>query len=137
LGGVPELSFTREFVPKHLQIEPTLLDHRENNMKTKLGIVVVACAALFLSSCGSSPENLILGKWEAGEGNFKITAEFGKDAKAKLTVLGQTVQGTYKVNGGDELEWTVNGITTKSKVKLTKTEMELTSEGKTIKYKKV
>jgi hypothetical protein len=106
-------------------------------MKTKLRIVVVVCVALFVPACGSSPKNLILGKWEAGEGSIKITAEFTKDAKAKLTMLGKTLQGTYKVNGDDELEWTLNGTTTKCKVKVTPTEMEVSSEGKTIKYKKI
>jgi hypothetical protein len=105
-------------------------------MKTKLGIVAVACVALFVSACGSGPEDLIIGKWEAGEGPVKLTAEFSKDAKAKITILGKTHQATYKLNGG-ELEWTMNGMTTKSKVKVTKTELELTQEGKTIKYKKV
>jgi hypothetical protein len=106
-------------------------------MKTKLGVVVAACVALSVSACGSSPQNLIVGKWEAGEGGVKVTAEFTKDARAKLTMFGQTLQGTYKVNGGDELEWTLNGKTMKSKVKVTATELEVTSEGQTIKYKKV
>jgi uncharacterized protein (TIGR03066 family) len=105
-------------------------------MKTKLGILALACTVLFVPGCGSSPQDQILGKWEAGETGFKLTVEFAKDGKAKLTILGKTLEGTYKLNG-DDLEWTMNGITTKSKVKLTATEMELTSEGKTIKYKKV
>jgi hypothetical protein len=106
-------------------------------MKAKLGIVMVACVALFVSACGSSSEDLIVGKWEAGEGGTKITAEFTKDAKAKITMMGQTLQGTYKMNGDGELEWTLNGATTKSKVKVTKTELELTKESTTIRYKKV
>ena len=105
-------------------------------MKTKLGIVAVAYVALFVSACGSSAQNLIVGKWEAGESGLKLTAEFAKEGKAKLTMFGKTLQGTYKLNG-DELEWTVNGKTTKSKIKVTTTEMELSSEGNTIKYKKV
>jgi uncharacterized protein (TIGR03066 family) len=105
-------------------------------MKTKLGFVTVACVAVFVSACGSSPEKLIVGKWEAGESGFKLTVEFAKDGNAKLTMLRQTLSGKYKLNG-DELEWTLNGKTTKGKVKVTATEMELTSEGKTIKYKKV
>jgi hypothetical protein len=106
-------------------------------MKTKLGIVAVACAALFVSACGSGSDDLIVGKWVAGEGDVKITAEFTKDSKAKITMFGNTLQGTYKINGGDELEWTVNGITTKGKMKVSKTELEFTQDGKTIKYKKV
>ena len=105
-------------------------------MKTKLGIAAALCVAMFLSGCGSSPETLIVGKWQAGESGFKLTAEFSKDGTAKLNVFGQTVRGTYKLDG-DELEWTLNGKTTKCKAKVTATEMELTSEGKTITYKKV
>src|SRR5216683_3467251 len=98
-------------------------------MKTKLGIVAVAWVALIVPACGSSAQDLILGKWEAGESGLKITAEFAKGGKAKLTMFKQTLPGTYTLKG-DELEWTLNGKTTKSKVKLTTTEMELTSEGK-------
>jgi uncharacterized protein (TIGR03066 family) len=81
----------------------------------------------------------LVGTWERVKGTLPpgATVEFTKGGKAKLTMFGQTLQGTYKVNGGDELEWTLNGKTTKSKVKVTTTEMEVTSEGKTIKYKKV
>ena len=105
-------------------------------MKTKFGIVAVAYVAVFASGCGSSAENLIVGKWKAGETGFTITAEFAPGGHAKLNMLGKTLQGTYKLIG-DELEWTMNGKTTKSKVKVTATEMELTSEGKTITYKRM
>ena len=105
-------------------------------MKTKLGLAVAICVAMFLSACGSSPENLIVGKWQAGESGLKITAEFSKNGTAKLNMFGHTVRGTYKLDG-DELEWTVNGKTTKSKAKVTTAEMELTSEGKTITYKRI
>jgi hypothetical protein len=106
-------------------------------MNTKIRFVMVACVALLVSACGSKPKDLIVGKWEAGEGGAKVTAEFTKDAKGQLTILGKTLQGTYKMNGEDELEWTLNGTTTKIKVKVTSTELELTTQGKTIKYKKV
>jgi hypothetical protein len=105
-------------------------------MNSKLAIIVLASVAVFVSGCGNSPQNLIVGKWEAGEPGHKITAEFAKGDQATITMFGQTLRGTYKLNG-DELEWTMNGITTKFKAKVTATEMELTSEGKTIKYKKV
>ena len=45
----------------------------------------------------------------------------------------QACQGTYRLEG-DVLEWTLNGKTTKSKVKVTATELEVTSEGTTIIY---
>jgi uncharacterized protein (TIGR03066 family) len=105
-------------------------------MKTKLAFVALACVALSVSGCGSSTQDLIVGKWEAGQAGAKLTAEFAKDGKAKLTMFGKPVQGTYKLSG-DELEWTVNGQTTKFKVKVTATELEVTSEGKTITYKRV
>jgi uncharacterized protein (TIGR03066 family) len=104
-------------------------------MKAKLVFAVVAGVALFISGCGSSTQDMIVGKWEAGETGFKLTVEFAKGGTAKITMLGQTLRGTYKLNG-DELEWTMGGKSTKSKAKVTETEMELTSEGKTIKYKR-
>ena len=105
-------------------------------MNAELSIVVAGCAALFVSACGSSPERLILGKWEV-DSAIKVTAEFSKDGTAKLTMFGQTVQGTYKLNAGNELEWTLNGRTTKSKANVTANELELTDDAnRTIKYKR-
>jgi len=104
-------------------------------MKAKLSIVV-AVVALFLSSCGSRPQSLIIGKWEA-ESAAKVTAEFSEDGTAKLTMFGQTLRGTYKFNIEDELEWTVNGTTKKMKVHVTPTELEVTDgSNQTIKYKR-
>jgi hypothetical protein len=123
----------------------------ENNMNAKLSIVAVAGVALLVSACGSSPESLILGKWEvasaqvggtdvgAGEVGraIQMTAEFNRDGTAKISMFGRTLQGTYKLDGGNELEWTMNGITTKSKVNVTPTELELTDDAnRTIKYKR-
>jgi hypothetical protein len=106
-------------------------------MKKVRALAVLACVALFSFGCGSGSESQTVGKWEAGQAGAKITAEFAKDGKAKLTMMGQPVQGTYKMNGSEELEWTVNGQTSKFKVKVTGTELQLTSQGNTITYKKV
>jgi uncharacterized protein (TIGR03066 family) len=104
-------------------------------MKTKVIFAIAAWMMAFLSACDSSPQNLILGKWEA-DSAMKVTAEFSGDGTAKLTMFGQTLQGTYKLSG-DELEWTLNGKTTKSKVNVTATELELTdTANRTIKYKR-
>jgi hypothetical protein len=46
---------------------------RENNMNAKLSIVLVACLALFVSACGSSPQSLILGKWEVASAAATVT----------------------------------------------------------------
>ena len=54
----------------------------------------------------------------------------------RLPVVSPAVHGVCALNG-DELEWTINGDTTKSKVKVDATELELTSEGQTIKYKRM
>jgi hypothetical protein len=68
---------------------------------------------------------------------FKVTAEFNRDGTARITMFDQTLQGTYKLNTENELEWTLNGRTTKSKVKVTATELEVTDDAnRTIKYKR-
>jgi hypothetical protein len=128
-------------------------------MNAKLSIVLLACAALFLSGCGSSaqsliggnPQTLILGKWvitgaqvdgvenesaaAAGKA-LRMSAEFHKDGTAKMTMMGQTMRGTYKING-KQLEWTMNGITTTSKLNVTATELEVTDNlNRTIKYRR-
>jgi hypothetical protein len=121
-------------------------------MNAKLSIVLLACVALFVSACSSSPQNLILGKWEmsgarvggvdnesaAAAGRaIKMSAEFNKDGTAKITMMGQTLQGTYKIKGENELEWTMSGITKKSKLNVTATELEVTDDAnRTIKYKR-
>jgi len=118
-------------------------------MNAKLSIVV-SCGALFLSACGSRPQSLIVGKWEvagarvggadvqgAAEAGraIKMTAEFSRDGTAKMTMFGQMLQGTYKLNGENELEWTMNGTTTKGKLKVTATELEVTDDAnRTITY---
>jgi hypothetical protein len=108
----------------------------ENNMK--LTIVVAVCVFLFLSACGTSAQSLILGKWEVENAPTKMTAEFKKDGTAKLSILGHTLQGTYKVNGENELEWSVNGRTTKSKMNVTDAVLELTDDAnRTIRYKRM
>jgi hypothetical protein len=106
-------------------------------MNAKLSFALVASVTLFVSACGSSPRSLILGKWEVENAPLKMTAEFSADGTAKMTMFGQTLQGKYKLDDGNELEWTMNGITTKGKVNLTATEMELTdNENRTIKYRR-
>jgi hypothetical protein len=103
----------------------------------KLKSRLVACAAIFVASCGSSSQSLILGKWEVESAPIKMAAEFRSDGTAKITMLGQTLQATYKLGSGNELEWTMNGITKKSKVNVTASELELTDdENRTIRYRR-
>src|SRR5580693_1529806 len=110
----------------------------DNNINSKLSIVLAASVALFLSACGATSHSLILGKWEVENAPMKMTAEFSPDGTAKITMLGQTVQGKYKLNPGNELEWTMNGMSTKGKIKVTATELELTNDAnQTIKYKRI
>jgi hypothetical protein len=120
-------------------------------MNAKASIVLAACLALLLSACGSSPQSLIVGKWEVASAKVggadvvgsaeaikavKMSAEFSPDGTAKITMFGQTLQGRYKFDGTD-LEWTLSGITTKSKATVTATELELTDEAnRTITYKR-
>jgi hypothetical protein len=106
-------------------------------MNSKLTIVLIVCIALFVSACGTPTQNLILGKWEVEGAPLKMTAEFNRDGTAKITMFGQTLQGTYKVSLDNELVWTMNGITTKGKVSVNATELELTDDqNRTIKYKR-
>jgi hypothetical protein len=98
--------------------------------------VVAIGATLAVSSCGSTPQSRILGKWDA-ESALKVTAQFRRDGTAKLTMFGQTLQGTYKLNPENELEWTLNGRTTRAKVHVTANELELTDDAnRTIKYRR-
>jgi hypothetical protein len=122
-------------------------------MNAKLSIVLVACVALLVAACASGPQSLILGKWEMASAQvggvddesaavagkaIKMSAEFNRDGTAKITMMGRTLQGTYKINGENELEWTMSGITTKSKLNVTATELELTDDAnRTIKYKRM
>jgi len=120
-------------------------------MNAKLGIGLAACLGLLLSCCGSSHQSLIVGKWEVASAKaggadvvgsadaikaIKMSAEFSGDGTAKITMFGQTLQGTYKFDGSD-LEWTLNGITTKRSANVTATELEVTDEAnRTITYKR-
>lgn len=106
-------------------------------MNSKLSLVMAATVAIFISACGYGSGNLILGKWEVENAPMKMTAEFDRDGTAKITMLGQTLQGTYKLTAVDELEWSMNGMSTKAKINVTATELELTdSENRTIKYRR-
>jgi|SRR5579871_1418367 len=103
-------------------------------MRTKLSLAM--SAFLLASACNSGPRNLLLGKWEL-ESGIKMTAEFRNDGTAQMTMFGQTLQGTYKVNPENELEWNLNGNSTKAKFNVTATELELTDDqNRTIKYKR-
>ena len=106
-------------------------------MTAKLTIAVAACVVLFASACGTSPQRLILGKWEVEGAPMKMTAEFSNDGTARITMFGQTLQGRYKLNAENELEWSLNGRTMTSKVRVTATELEVTDgANRTIKYKR-
>ena len=106
-------------------------------INVKLNRVVAVCMALFLSACSSGPQSLILGTWEVEGAPMKMTAEFSGDGTAKITMFGQTLQGAYKLTAENELVWTLNGRTTKSKAHVTATELELTDDAnRTIKYKR-
>jgi len=121
-------------------------------MNTKPGLLLVPCVALLLSACGSGPRSLIVGKWEmtgakvSGAGApgpaaagraIRMTAVFGEDGTATMTMFGKTLQGTYKLNSGNQLEWTMNGITTKARVHVTETGLAVTDvQNRTITYRR-
>lgn len=84
-------------------------------MNVRSSLLLVACLALFLCACGSSPQSLIVGKWvmdgakvggadavsatTAGRA-IRMTALFGGDGTATMTMLGHAFRGTYKLNSG-------------------------------------
>jgi hypothetical protein len=105
-------------------------------MRTLIALIALVWVTLSMSGCGSSTQNQMVGKWEAGDG-IKLAAEFRKDGKGRLTLFGQTIEGTYKVNDNDEMEWTVNGTTQKFKVKVNGNEMEINNGKDAITYKRV
>jgi hypothetical protein len=109
----------------------------EHSMNSKLSFVMAASVAIFMSACGYGSKSLILGKWEVENAPMKMTAEFDRDGTAKITMLGQTLQGRYQLTADDELEWSMNGMRTKAKINVTATELEVTdSENRTIKYRR-
>jgi len=58
-------------------------------------------------------------------------------ARRRSPGWGKLLQGTYKINDENELEWTMSGITTKTKLNVTTTELELTGDAnRTIKYRR-
>ena len=97
-------------------------------------------AVLFLSGCRTtvgSPQNLIVGKWEVENAPLKMTAEFRPDGTAEINMFGQPARGTYKITDGNELVWTMNGITTTAKLSVNATELEVTNDqNQTVKYQR-
>lgn len=103
-------------------------------MSPKRRTVIAALPVLLLAACGANTRNLIIGRWEA-DAAVKLVVEFHVDGTARITMMGQTLNGTYKLNGNDELEWNMNGRTTKARLHVTAQELELTDEAnRTIKY---
>jgi uncharacterized protein (TIGR03066 family) len=106
-------------------------------VKTRCAVVMLVFVALCVSGCSSGSANPLVGKWETEQGGMKMGAEFGSDGKATITMMGQKLEGTYKVTG-DELEWTVKDMPpTKCKFKVSGNELQITKEGNTMTYKKV
>lgn len=104
--------------------------------KTYINIIAILTIALVLGGCRRTAQDMIIGKWVAGQGGIKVQAQFERDGTAQLTMFGQTLRGTYKLEG-DELVWVLNGITSKHKVKVGENELEVTGDGgATIIYKR-
>jgi hypothetical protein len=43
-------------------------------------------------------------------------------------MLGQTLHGNYKLNTDNEMQWTMNGLSTKQKVNVTAEKLEITDD---------
>lgn len=100
-------------------------------------IAVAIGVALLLTACLASPQSLIVGAWEMDGAPMKMTVEFNRNGTAAISMFGQTLHGTYTLSPDNELEWTMNGITTKGKASVTATELEVTDQSnQTVKYKR-
>jgi len=68
------------------------------------GIVTVLAATLLILGCGQG----MSGKYASSNGIQGITLEFEGGDKVMATVMGNTVEGTYKVEG-DKVTVYING----------------------------
>jgi hypothetical protein len=114
-----------------------LLEKTSSGTNAPLCAALAIGVALLLSACMASPQSLILGTWEVDGAPMKMTVEFHTNGTAAITMFGQTLHGTYKLSPDNELEWTMNGITTTGKASVTATELDVTDQAnQTIKYKR-
>ena len=96
-------------------------------MATNLVVLLSTGLLVSLAACDASSRQQIVGKWQAG-GALKVTAEFDRKGVAQLTIFGQTVRGHYEWVGDNVLQCTLNGITTRYRIRVSATELELTDE---------
>src|SRR5262245_30995600 len=96
-------------------------------MITKLAVLLSTCLLVSLVACDVSSHKRLVGKWQARSA-LKVTAEFDKNGVAQLTMFGQTVRGHYEWVGENVLQCTLNGMTTRYRVQVSATELELTDE---------
>ncbi len=115
-----------------------------------LRTLILCTAGLFLignlANSQDGKTNPLIGKWEMKQkvGDKEITGqlEFTKDLKLKISFMGISFSGTYKVLDKENLEVTVTfgdkTNTEKSKYKVVKDVLELTDKkGKTEKFNRV
>lgn len=101
--------------------------------RSSLGIILTGSAAIgslavMLAGCGTAEQGLIVGKWELQSGPTRMDVEFHRDGTADLVMMGQTLHGTYKLNTNNEMDWTMNGLSTKQKVNVTTQKLEITDD---------
>jgi hypothetical protein len=88
-------------------------------MTAKVSTVPVACVALLVSACGSGPQSLILGKWQAASAQvggadagpevgsaidaIKMTAECNRDGTAKDHYVRAHAPGHVQVGRGKRI----------------------------------
>jgi hypothetical protein len=107
----------------------TLLeDSVKHRAPSVTGILAIGFLAAMLGGCGTPSQGLIVGKWELQDGPTRMVVEFHRDGTADLSMLGQTLHGTYKLNADNEMEWNMNGISAKQKVNVTAERLEITDD---------
>src|SRR5690349_3411376 len=95
--------------------------------------VGLTLALACLARADPKPQEAIIGKWEPQEGKGKVTIEFLKGGKLKVTHGTEMIEGTYKFVSDDTVEVTLTiGTDTKTeklKVKVGDKDMETTDAG--------
>ena len=72
-------------------------------MNAKIRIAIAVAVALLLCACASSPQSLIVGKWQPESGT-KVIMEFNRDGTGKFTYGEASAQGQYKLIDNNMLE---------------------------------
>lgn len=96
-------------------------------------LALVLCTVLLLAACGGS-SSPIVGKWK-DETTGMSTIEFKADGTLSAAALGQTITGTYKIDG-DKITTNVLEQEATATFKVEGNKLTITSDGVSTVYDK-